>query len=186
MPYWSHTPIGEITRKNGVKARIRKQLSWDQPECVRYVFDSRHQSIQRNMITPCWEWTGHLDSKGYGRLRVDGKTTGAHRISWVLYNSPITSSDFICHRCDNPPCVNPLHLFKGTNIDNVRDAQSKNRYEKVGMPGTANPSCKLSQDDVMYIREHAQEMTGVELSKKFSISRGSISNIILRRTWRHI
>lgn len=184
MPYWSHTPIGEITRKNGVKARIRKQLSWDQPECVRYVFDSRHQSVCRNMSTPCWEWTGHLDTKGYGKLRIDGKTTGAHRISWVLYNSQITSSDFICHHCDNPPCVNPMHLFKGSNMDNVRDAQSKGRYS--GMPGTANPSCKLSLDDVLYIRNNSKTMTAIALAEKFSISPSTISCIIHRRIWRHI
>jgi hypothetical protein len=81
----------------------------------------------------CWLWTGHRFRKlgnrgGYGQVRnLSGRATVAHRVSWVLTHGEIPSGLMVCHRCDNPPCVRPDHLFLGTNSDNMRDMAAKGR-----------------------------------------------------------
>ncbi len=78
----------------------------------------------------CLVWTGNRDAKGYGRLRrsgANGEYVGAHRAAWEVANGRIPSGMYVCHRCDNPPCCNPAHLFLGTPLDNVRDCVEKGR-----------------------------------------------------------
>lgn len=79
----------------------------------------------------CWLWTGHRDYHSYGRFRT-GKGTRmfAHRFAWELLRDKIPAGMIICHRCDNPSCVNPEHLFVGTNADNTRDMFQKNRWKR--------------------------------------------------------
>jgi hypothetical protein len=76
----------------------------------------------------CWEWIGHQDKDGYGRLRVNYEDLRAHRVSWELHNKKkIPPKLMVLHRCDNPSCINPDHLFIGTNTDNMQDAMAKGR-----------------------------------------------------------
>jgi hypothetical protein len=77
----------------------------------------------------CWTWAGSRSAKGYGRLNVGGAVCQAHRVSWELHRGAIPSDLFVLHRCDNPPCVNPDHLFLGTALDNSRDMVSKGRQK---------------------------------------------------------
>lgn len=78
-------------------------------------------------VCSCWEWTGWRKETGYGRVRIDGRILYAHRVSWILANGPIPDDLRVLHRCDNPPCVNPDHLFLGTQGDNNADRDAKGR-----------------------------------------------------------
>jgi hypothetical protein len=86
----------------------------------------------------CWEWEGELNRKGYGVFRY-GKNgrTGAHRASWFFHHGPIPDAAWVLHRCDNPRCVNPDHLFLGDNAANVADKVAKGRC--ASMAGANNP-----------------------------------------------
>ncbi len=84
--------------------------------------------ISRIQVTPdgCWEWTGSCDPDGYARISFERKNCKASRVMWLAIHGVIPNL-FVLHTCDNPPCINPWHLFLGTNQDNIRDAANKNR-----------------------------------------------------------
>ena len=79
----------------------------------------------------CWLWMGSQAAHGYGMLSVNGKPCRAHRVSWEMYNGPIPDGLHILHKCDNPPCVNPSHLYAGTHKDNMRDRSERRRHHEM-------------------------------------------------------
>ena len=80
--------------------------------------------------TGCWPWLGCLTGGGYGQIRNSGRYQQAHRAAWELKYGPIPEGLVVCHRCDNPRCVRPDHLFLGTATDNMRDMYSKGRHPR--------------------------------------------------------
>ena len=126
----------------------------------------------------CWEWMAFRDRHGYGRIGCSGRRIKtAHRVSWEMVCGEIPDGMFVLHRCDNPACVRPDHLFLGTQKDNMLDCAQKGRY-----CGTLNVG------DVLEIREkYANGNTSHrKLGKEFCVSRGHIARIVNRKNWRHI
>lgn len=135
----------------------------------------------------CWEWTGTRGSKGYGLLGgFYGKQMGAHRVSYLLHYGDLPPGCFICHHCDNPPCVNPAHLYAGDRNTNARDVAERNRAHR--QLGEASNTAKLTAELVREIR--AVYATGKykqrDMALHYGISQSQISNIVTRREWRHV
>ena len=95
-----------------------------------------HEKYIKDPDTSCWIWTG-CTSNGYGRIYYKGRLDLAPRVSWKLHNGPIPEGKLVCHHCDTPPCVNPDHLFIGTQKDNMTDAREKGRLKVKATKGRA-------------------------------------------------
>lgn len=132
----------------------------------------------------CWEWAGHRDPNGYGRLNISGKPVLAHRISWELHRRPITPAEHILHRCDNPPCVRPEHLFKGDQALNMADKMAKKRHRYGTTQGEKNPISKVNEGQVREIRASSEKPGGLAI--RFGLSRRTIRDIQTRKSWKHI
>jgi len=132
----------------------------------------------------CWEWQACKLPKGYGQFEINYKVKQSHRVSWELHFGEIPNGLHVLHHCDNPSCVNPKHLFLGTNQDNRDDMVKKNRQAK----GEQLPHTILSKDEVLKIRKlyDAKEYSMVELGEMFNTSTGNIKLIINRINWKHI
>lgn len=138
----------------------------------------------------CWLWHGAKGPDGYGVVRRGGKQIKAHRYAFWLAHGHIApykhsnGSDnlVVCHRCDNPLCVNPAHLFLGTPKDNVQDAVRKGR--KIGLRGERCPTRKLTSEQVMEIRRlYADGVFQKDLSRRFGVKQATIADIVNGRTW---
>ncbi len=97
--------------------------------------------VHRNPVTGCEEWQHARNSDGYGQIRIEGKSHGAHRVSYELQVGTIPIGLYVLHACDNPPCIRPEHLWLGTHQDNMRDAAQKGRAggRRLTPPTSTNP-----------------------------------------------
>ncbi len=137
----------------------------------------------------CWNWVGAHDLKGYGQVkirRLHKTVLLAHRISYQHYIGDISKNMYICHKCDNPQCVNPEHLFVGTHQDNMDDMISKGRYKHPNVKGTKNPKSKLTEQDVYQIIKLLPIYTNKDIGNKFNVSHSTISCIRRGKVWTHI
>lgn len=168
----------------------------------------------RHPLTGCLEWQRRRDSNGYGRIWSEGHEELAHRVAWKLTNGPIPDGLFVCHKCDNPPCFDPEHLFLGTQTDNVRDAAQKGRlvsgdrhparlypdFVKRGddhparlhpermARGSQHGNAVLTESQVLAIRQEYQfrKMSYRALALKYGVGETTIASIIRRKYWQHI
>ena len=130
----------------------------------------------------CWLWTQGTNAKGYAQLRYAGRMYRANRFSWAAHYGDIPTGQQVLHRCDNPLCVNPQHLFLGTNLDNVADRVRKGRG--VVFVGINHPRAKLTEDDVHSIR--ASTLTLKQLALQFGVSTRAIHCAKTGITWSHL
>lgn len=139
----------------------------------------------------CWLWVGGGETRGhpfkdYGRIWVRGRTVPAHRVSWEAHNGPIPSGMKVCHKCDTPRCVNPAHLFLGTPQDNTQDMMRKGRDTVVreSRRGERSNWNKLTTAQVLAIRaDHRLQRV---IAAEYDISQTAVSQIKLRKHWKHI
>lgn len=170
--------LGFLARADNVK------IGWGR-YCSRRCVSHRHGASAAARLhartrrgPDCWEWTGGRDSRGYGSIRVARTGIGAHRLAWQVAYGPIPPGMAVLHRCDNPPCVRPAHLFLGSQADNNRDMRDKGRHQ----------SSRLSAGDVRLIRSlHAAGgTTQVDLGRRFGVTQFTIWMVVHRKSWRDI
>lgn len=129
-----------------------------------------------NKTDTCWLWTAATDRRGYGKISAgghSGRFLTAPRVAWELARGPIAVGLSVLHRCDTPACVNPDHLFLGTQADNLRDMVSKGRQYR-----------KLSDADVRAIRAaYGPGVTLAMLAARYGVSDVAISKVVHRRVW---
>ena len=129
-----------------------------------------------NKSDGCWLWTGSKDRAGYGEFPYQGKNWRAHRLSYVFANGLIADDVLVCHKCDNPPCVRPSHLFLGAHSDNSQDAMLKGRMAKKFDKSTILKVVSLVRSG-MYAKQAAKEV-GMSCSMAYAIMTGEV--------WSHV
>lgn len=138
--------------------------------------------------TGCWLWIGAYGTYGYGsfgRGKYTGGTSKAHRVAWFYTHGPIPDGMDLCHHCDNPPCVNPDHLFLGTQADNNADRDRKGRHK--ALCGSSNGQAKLTERKVMEIRLwYAAKVRQADLARVHGVNQTLIQRIVTGRVWRHV
>lgn len=154
----------------GIWNRLAKPNFWD--------------NVDKRGADECWEWQAARKGPGYGTFRKTkgGPPFNAHRVAYELANGPIPPGLHVCHRCDNPPCVNPAHLFVGTARDNVRDRVAKGRFI-----GEQSSTPKLRETDVAGILD-AYAAGGIsmrELGARYGVTWGNVRSIVYGKTWKH-
>lgn len=141
--------------------------------------------VQRGGAEVCWPWVARRDRGGYGQFWYNRRQTIAHRVAWTIAKGPIPDGLCVLHHCDNRPCVNPAHLFLGTNADNAHDAMLKGRL--ADRRGEANGQSKLTEDDVLGVRAaRAAGETEVSIARRYHVSQTTISHIVRGKKWAHL
>ncbi len=159
------------------------------------------EKIKFGKLTECWIWSGEMDLQGYGRFalnekrisvngirkRPKGVTRYAHRISFELFKHKIPDGLCVCHHCDNRICVNPDHLFVGTRVENNEDMFRKKRHRTVASLGEAHGMAKLTQKQVLKIRNARKNgEKRINLAKRFNVTPDCITRITTNRNWKHL
>ena len=159
------------------------------------------EKVDKRGPDECWRWMGAKSPKGYGHFKIKGVQYGAHRTAWELGSGqPIPRGLLVCHHCDNPSCVNPAHLFVGTQKDNLRDRDNKGRCNyragdehwsrrrpELMARGERLGRSNLTEDDIRAIRERrAAGETFQALADAYGVARITVQKIAWRQTWAHV
>ncbi len=143
--------------------------------------------VDRRGDDECWPWLAHRKARGYGQFTITkGEFVNASRVSLALsIGRPLVAGEVACHSCDNPPCVNPGHLFAGTQVENAADSVRKGRANRVR--GEESPSARLTEEIVREVRS-APSSYGLcaELGRRYGVDGNSIRKVRDGRSWGHV
>jgi hypothetical protein len=157
---------------------------------VRYLRSSFDEKYTKNEVNGCWEWHRALTGAGYGNYWAHGKWILAHRFAWERLHGPIPEGLHACHRCDNRKCVNPEHLFLGSQLENIKDMDRKGRRRTVNNPlrGEAHQLAKVTEKDVLRIRAlwAGGGLTQRSIAKEYGLSFGQTCRILKGQRWAHL
>lgn len=158
------------------------------PDTKKSVLDRFNENVIPEPNSGCHLWTGYCTRAGYGIMSVGNRRRLATHIALDLVGRPLGTGQLACHRCDNPTCVNPEHLFAGTQSENIRDAIAKNRIKPVKAPvGSKHHRALVTEDQVRIIRaEVASGVTRKSLAAKYDLTKAAMDDIVSRRSWRHV
>lgn len=141
-------------------------------------------SVEPQNESGCIEWSKQRDRDGYGYFKFNGGPVRAHRMSWILTFGEIPDGLWVLHKCDNPTCVNPDHLFLGTAKDNEIDKIAKGR-QNYARGEDAGPA-KLTSEQVIQIRPLIGTRTQISIANEFGVSSTLVRKIKNRKVWKHI
>lgn len=133
----------------------------------------------------CWDWQGPVNPNGYGRFVVNNEHRLAHRVAHEMFVGPIPEGKVVCHACDNRRCVNPHHLWIGTQSENLKDAAAKGRMFRPNTNGQRNGNSKLTIEDVRTIRAMRESgQLQYKIAEKFGVSPSTVGEIIKGKIWK--
>lgn len=139
----------------------------------------------QDRLNECWLWTAAVQDKGYGVIALKGrnKRVLAHRVAFELVNGFLDDGEVVRHECDNPQCVSPFHLKRGTQRDNMNDMVTRGRQAKGARAG----SSKLSEEVVREIRKmYSEGALQREIGAKFGVTQGTVSVLVNQKSWSHL
>lgn len=139
--------------------------------------------VGKGAVNECWPWLGGHIPSGYGAFSVNGKSRGAHRVSYIVHGKGDPAGKVVRHTCDNPNCVNPAHLILGTQADNMRDRLTRGKYAR----GEGAHNVRLTTDMVIEARRRRLNGASVySLAKEYGVNKGTLHNAIYGKTWAHV
>lgn len=151
---------------------------------MKYAQNPQEYILQRSIPEPmsgCWLWINSISSNGYGHAVFRKKYYSSHRLSYIAFNGEFNRQLIVCHKCDNKLCVNPLHLFIGSQKDNIKDMIRKNRKH----PIETNKAYKFTWEIIRKMRKEYESglFSQGDILRKYGSCRSNICFIINKKTW---
>jgi hypothetical protein len=176
-------------QKTKIAPVTSRKYGWVKGQPFKWIIGHQNRMAPTDYIvnpgTDCWEWQRAKANGGYGRMTVAGRVVRAHRAYWEAINGPVPEGLWVLHKCDNPCCVNPDHLYVGDAADNTRDAVERGRFKPNTMRGEANPRHKLTASQAQAIRSEyiPRVVTASALALRYGVSKKLVLNIVHGKAW---